>query len=1670
MAAAAVNIFSGYPTRFVEAIGTDGSPDKNDFPVFFKWNGGVGGFNETDIEVTDDIVGSDPSLVSFEKISDSAYEAIIRPSDNGTGTITVRVRSNAVSVGNAATQANFAFTDTVAAEVLFNYVTALGYSGTAQPGIVVEGSRIKLLLGNDLYVLDAAGNRLRSEDRTNIIAGTHLNLINDRYYTNGQRLYVGGASPENFSVIDWGVSIPGVAPYNHLSALRRSLALNRWGLFGNASYHHHADRVSFDGVLSLSRENETRVITYSEGDNTYNLQRDALSRGSVGRVFLSHGDRIYQVGGNNLLVYRAISDTAAAAVRTEDILNLRMPTDGDAAVYGKWLYFRSTTAAGVLRRVNLSHYRPPEVRKNIVPQILTEGERLNLRMFVEGAETILFETDYDVPGYLSIDSNFNLVTADGQITEDTVILVKLRAFNRRYDVPFAFYIVIRKKKTPVAKDVKVLPLDNGETYDLRKLFDGADRVDWKSGFSVPNGFSIAESKLTVTGQTSEIPTEIQLTGTNPQGSTGLTTDVIVRTTSVIRNTSESFVHRVLIEGIEIPDEDLLEIPNIHHGLDVIHPNEFISDQATFVFSSDRGKYDSRVDGNFWESNNLNKNGYLSAIELWVDSFDTGSRQSKLQFQGVIQEVNSGINAVIATLNCVSLAYLLKNTPLTEIGLEKYANLNAVGETYQGEYAPDAGLLPILRKSASVFSGAAQVPISTYRHAPEATPAADVASLTDSRVLTRGGYLSELPVLKFQTPYQRRRIDFLMQAFAAASGFHNPKIALNTAYVAAEPHLASRGNVAFNIEETKTVRTVVDWIHDATNDIFYFLLSHPSRYIQDLLVSYDAATDTYAVVKKIDDGLQVAQLASVDFENFYIIATTATDFDRIESPSPPNYNASVFDNLDASRETQDTRILKYVRSTDTLGTFVGVNASAPVQIGLHYMAGFENPRHIHWREGIFAETRSKFRIHNNQLYYRFAKWGSFGVARATASGTTSVLLSENTDPYFNALNFDFDIAENGDVFMLSSTGSHTQSTLKVKKYDAATGSTETVFSQTRDLADLREIDETGGAWLGCHEVKLHNDRLYCVLPIQRVSENDDGDVVRDIRKSAGAVFGFIHVASRYMEVLKRYDYVQLSCRSLTVHDNHLYFAEYPNASTHFEPVNPDLEDYDAGAYRNTVPPNKIWLKRVSGDAEIADVVSPWYVGEPFNATAVPMLSDGETLHAMVRYADRFDISAVDSEASNPANEQWVTFGRSISFHVENGFLGGSVHDAMVALAKLGNARLQIVANRLRFEDVDPYEALLSTGLSDAVSQLNYKGANKELPASGHVLIGKEIIAYQNRTAARLSGLTRGVGGTQAVAHKAGDRILFVDKVIEVSPLNNPYEDIHIRIDTNKFYNVVRDGNRTAEARDSDSIETYGVREFVNDLNLSDHQIAWQQWIHAKTLNRLRDIRSSLRIRMQAAVYLDIGDIVYFDYADEISMPIQIIDIQDTQTSEDPPKYFTDIIGQEVLPLPRVSFGDATIGDMTFAQYCPSDPVTMPKAADHKESYVYRMEGLPSGMHFDPETRIRSGTPIFVQSASEIRYSVVDADNPTWEDVLTANYTVVAMPLGFVGTVKNFLFQKGVDIGRVPFPPARGGTGEIDYTPYTVAARLGIRRDGTGDARCTERESGCNRRDLHRYGCE
>ena len=1073
-----LTIETGYPNRYVTAIGNDDPADLNDYPIRVNSDVDVSDLTESDITVTGAIVQS------FKVISARLSEVRVRPPAIGSGTITVAIGANAVSEGNTAVSASFTYRDTFASDLLFNWKTAIpglkeGSYGNQNPnsysakiGFIVQAKRIRIVglqaspLETKVFTLLHDGTRLSAEDVVlpsfpNLLHGSYLQVyldhVNGRWFlythyqidtSNADDRYRTYYSDRNSLEEGWYSFYP--SHFNISNTDFRST-------YGSTIFGAYSADINAWGLFFPSRQiGSVFARNFLKMQQNIGLNVHTIYSIHVNRL-IAQGDRVY-IGETVLKVQ---DKTSGLLLPGEALAVSPEIGSDDTAIYGPWYYYRS---GDNLYRLDLEKTRPPRVRSHILPQFLTEGESLPLKYFADGATQILFESDYDVPSWLSIDSNLNLVVgtlptptptpqpplSGGQdpLSGGTCILVKMRAYSFRGETPLQFYLVVKRDAAPVWKPIETLPVDLGETVNLFEfiqpltLSGGQTTIAWKSGFTVPSGYALLGGQLTVTSASAEI----QLTATNANGSTDKTVKVKVNNAAEIVS-SEQFRYRLLIEGIDVTG-DLIRPDAIHASLDVLQPNQYVVGNANFLMSSDRGKYDGYAPGNFWDANNLNKNGFLNKIEFYVDIFDTGSVQEKLLFEGYIHSAPSVIRNISVSLRCYDATYFLKKMMPTGVGFAKFATLAKVSENYEGIYAPDASLLPMEVSDAEVVSGGKIVRQRTYKNAPVSNLVDQEAYLTEQTLASSSGYLPEDPLLKFKVPYRHAALRTLITALAESQGLYNPKIEIpDSAPPAAVKHLSSRGNLAFRSSPTKSVHSIVDWIQDSLNNKFYYLLSHPSAYIRDRLEVYDVSMDKAETLTEFDYGVRVCALETANFNDFYIVATDGLQQDPIDAGiEGRNWDESYFDALDSSRETEQTKILKYVGSTDTTTTFLAGNNAYPVQIGLHYMAGFENPRHIRMCEGIVSEARSQFRIAGSYLYYRYAKWNDFGVARVNLSnGTTERLIQESRDEFYNTLNFDFDISSTGDVFMVSAVGTADQSTLRVKRWRS--GTVITVYERT-----------------------------------------------------------------------------------------------------------------------------------------------------------------------------------------------------------------------------------------------------------------------------------------------------------------------------------------------------------------------------------------------------------------------------------------------------------------------------------------------------------------------------------------------------------------------------------------------------------------------------------------------
>ena len=440
-----------------------------------------------------------------------------------------------------------------------------------------------------------------------------------------------------------------------------------------------------------------------------------------------------------------------------------------------------------------------------------------------------------------------------------------------------------------------------------------------------------------------------------------------------------------------------------------------------------------------------------------------------------------------------------------------------------------------------------------------------------------------------------------------------------------------------------------------------------------------------------------------------------------------------------------------------------------------------------------------------------------------------------------------------------------------------GVVSTVFSDTQALSTLTDLDDTGGAYLGCHECVFHSNQLYLLCPIQRVDE-DSGTYTPSRTKSAGMVLYRCNVtaANPSLTVIETWDFVQLAGCNLTVHDGAVHFTEQPSAASRFKPINPDLDGYWTDNERketmgyNIVEEALGALKKINASGEVESLGNVWYTDRPFNVFPTRMLSIDDDLHLCAGYGNLDELLRFNSLASQQDNGVHIVYGRTLHYVLPTFQPNGrSIYAALAGLAKSVNATLSFEKNVIMITDRRPFRAVTDGATGTGTGNLSFSDANKTFPSSGYLLIGKEILKYTGISGGNLfTGITRGVLGSPIENRADDSEVLYLDNIIETEGLGSPYKRITLQSDTNRIFNIIRDSGGIAEVRDEASINLYGERPYTLDLGLTRHEKAWIEQIFASYLEELKDLQSIVNIQAVPDFSLRLGQIMPFFYAGQL----------------------------------------------------------------------------------------------------------------------------------------------------------------------------------------------------------
>ena len=825
------------------------------------------------------------------------------------------------------------------------------------------------------------------------------------------------------------------------------------------------------------------------------------------RNIAHHDDLLYMADrgfSTNIFALAEINDADGATYISQ--LNINRPSGmRDIAIYRDTLYILGVNN-GNIYTLDIRKYRPDReanTKTTIYPIFANEGDTIDLAQFSPDAERFTFDVGFKKPPYLSINASNALGVGSGAET----IFVKLKAINRidaTETDSFGFYLIIRRAAAPVWRNVSALTMRAGSSYDLFQLVESGlqtpPTIAFRSGRSgSPTGSRLSNGVFTIgtVGGTAAF--------TARKGSRSSHIEIDIDVVQGIGDTipsysSDVFRYRVEIAGIDVTS-DLVGSPSVSETLDPVIINEYRVNDAAITLRNENGKYNSTLAGNFWETHGLNAGGFQNAVKIYTEHFDGRGNLApteNLLFTGLILESFEPISDATFKMNCVDISSRLRKALAQDFGtLEKWDALRKQSDedNFEGTYIPERSLLPMQVGTGMARSDRTDLAISRLELPSEGPAEQNTAYMTPMELKTAGGFLDANPLLRFKTDHRSEDVRFLINQLATNKEVYNTEINIPGVTVD-KPFLLNRGSVAFSVEPTRTTRLPVDWVYDGQGNPgtlpnrVLILLSNPERHISDLLVQYDINGDSYRVLHTFDKGIAVHRIERRNATNYYILTSAKIQQDRSAGGPLPRPNDSTGYASDSLAEGSEIKIYHYNSGSQTAPTvFVDSDDDYPPQLGIQYPVGFENGLNIDEFEGIRPDYRGAFRWYSNNLYYRYAKDGEFGVARVNTGGTTTKMIGQAVGKSQNHLNFAFDITSTGTIYFVYAIDDANSSTLTIKRRTSG-GTESTILTDIRGLAAFSDIHSEFGAYLGAHEGLFHNNQLYILAPMQSADFGED----------------------------------------------------------------------------------------------------------------------------------------------------------------------------------------------------------------------------------------------------------------------------------------------------------------------------------------------------------------------------------------------------------------------------------------------------------------------------------------------------------------------------------------------------------------------------------------------------
>ena len=1203
-------------TQLVSEIEAGDSPTKNDFKLRITAPQNITGLGLTGFKIT----GASFVDNSFTG-ENSVYEIGIRPPDMDSGDITVELLPDAVNEGDASASLTIPYSDTEAdTEWDAGVTSSETYTG------LIEATPNRLYLTRDEFIdaWDTETNTEVTAERRTFPNGVSPAIP---FGNNGYLVWQTTGTPKmcllhaDGSVVWVSDELTWYNGSTETTVSFRSWTLTRDGILvttsGGAVIEYTLDEINTairTGDTELA--GDRTAISFSNGDvPDWSTTVTITSDPDTGKIYVASNETIYAYDADRKIIEDEILTTDA--------------TNDD------WLAIHH----GVLYRWNSDTLYSHDLRNDIAPQAAATvhpistrpGETLDLftlfHPFMITNGVVCFDVGFDMPYFLSISTDNRYLNISSEVYSRQIVYLRLNGINPHgITETLGFYLIIEPIPEPRWVQSEICIYEN-QIVNLLELTENADEVVWKRRTTPPTELEITDSRLSLTGTATATEYELEVTAWKDSQFTDHTLNLTLIDETERPATNETPAGwKVEIEGIDVTD-DLNASPTISQSLDAYRVNEYVFDTCQIELTNSANAdgtpsaetYSASLTPNFWTANDLNYGGFQNNVKVYKVNRESDTPNAVIReyliFSGIIKQTTDNIDDITTTLECYENTELLRQKNLNEnvFGIEKYIQPTAQGnESYEGVY--NLPITPALQENSTVTAYDDRTPLTLKDvvNYPEGVDRDGTAHWTGQTLATQGGLLETPPLVFCELPYRKKSIGFGLRTLAknikAVCGvnteFSNP--------IADEASIQALGNFAYDTEDGITERTPIDWIHDSTNNVLYVLLSNRSNRVRDRLIRFDVETETYRLLYEFDADRSVHQIASGNFQDFYITHSTAVDVDL--STENTRLPATAHLSVDAGSTFSDNRITVF---HEQFGDTTEATETQRPQIGIHYWAGFSNRHYLYSYEGIHPESRSNFKVYSDSLYYRYATDEHFGVIKRDTDGTLTTIFEKDRDLFFNHLNFDFEIDADGEIYLAYTDAG----TLTLEKYVSG-AENEVLFTANRHP----DLENSGASFLGVFELRNSLDNFYMIVPTQ--------DANGRYERSAGVAVLNYHVHQKVLRVLDTSDFCHWGAYGLTPHtegddDPCVFFTETPALSYRLLPINPDLDTWNAQEGANDLSENKGTLKCITAQHTVTEHGNTYFEQQAYRGTYCKGLSFNNGVHYVFGYGDRERIQAPDT---------------------------------------------------------------------------------------------------------------------------------------------------------------------------------------------------------------------------------------------------------------------------------------------------------------------------------------------------------------------------------------------------------------------------------------------------------